>query len=319
MLTELFELYPKYEQVLAQIQLVLFMLGMGVTLSLSDFAPVFRQPAALLYGLTVELVVTPFLALLVGWVAGLETGLAFGLLLIAALPGGTLSNAFTYLSRSNVALSIALSATATLIAIATIPLVLRFLSNFLVTGDDVAVGSQFEMPVLGIVREISFFLLLPLGIGMWLARIAPDFRQRISLVCLILGFVFVGIMVVGAIGASRIEVGEHGWRAPIAILAFCILTQQCAMLPIRFSGWPTRDWVAVGIEATIRNVYLGILLATLLFPASESSIGKQVMFVVLFYGPASIGAALPLTLRIRRWHGKEQSAAKLPAATPAEI
>ncbi len=313
-----FQLYPQYEQLLAQIQLVLFMLGMGVTLSVSDFAPVFRQPTALIYGVTFELIVTPFLALGVGWLFDLEKGLAFGLLLIGALPGGTLSNAFTYLSRGNVALSIALSATATLLAIASIPLVLRFLGGFVLGGDE-AVGSQFEMPVLGIVREISLFLLLPLGVGMWLARTLPDYQQNISLVCIVLGFVFVAIMVVGAIGASRIEVGKHGWRAPIAILFFCVLTQQCAMLPIRFSGWAARDWVAVGIEATIRNVYLGLLLTTLLFPANTSELGNQVMFVVLFYGPASMGAAFPVTMRIRRFHNKQEQAAKPSDATPTEI
>lgn len=302
----LIDLYPQYEDLLAKVQLVLFMVGMGATLAPSAFTPVFKQPRALLYGLTFQLIATPFLAVLVSRVAGLEAGLAIGLLLVASLPGGTLSNAFTHLSLSNVPLSIALSAVATVLAILTIPFVIELLTAVSIGGQNRAVASQLEMPAGVIVRDIFLYMLIPLGIGMLVEHYLPGQRRLVSRACIVLGFALVVVMVVGAIGADRIDLGEHGWKGPLAIIGFCVLTQQCAMILIRFSRWPTGDWVAIGIEATIRNVYLGILLATLVCPPGETgAIGKQVFFVVLFYGPASLGAALPLALRIRRLHRKQ--------------
>ncbi|HEY8504783.1 MAG TPA: hypothetical protein VIL46_09390, partial [Gemmataceae bacterium] len=109
MLDTLIERYPEYEYPLAQAQLVLFMLGMGATLTWRDFAVVFRKPRALSWGLAWVLAGGPLLAVAVAEVAGLPAGVGFGLLLVAALPGGTLSNFLTYLARGNVALSIALT------------------------------------------------------------------------------------------------------------------------------------------------------------------------------------------------------------------
>jgi BASS family bile acid:Na+ symporter len=313
-MADLLQLYPDYEYLLAQLQLILFMLGMGATLSLSDFTPVFGQPKALLYGLTFELLLTPLLAVLVVWVAGLEPGLAFGLLLVASLPGGTLSNAFTYVSRSNVALSIALSATATVLAIVTIPVVLRLLAHPVLGGGDEVDDSPLHMPVWLITREILFSLLLPLGAGMVLGRCWPRYQHRIAHGCIYLGFFLVVVMVIGAIGSARIDLGAHGWKAPLVLIAFCLLTQQCAMIAIRFGGWPTRDWVAIGIEATIRNVYLGILLAARLFPPGGNEeaalLGNQVFFVVLFYGPTSMAVAFPLAMRIRRLHRQQEATSR---------
>ncbi len=53
-----------------------------------------------------------------------------------------------------------------------------------------------------------------------------------------MGFVFVVLMVVGALGSGRIRPGEYGWRVPLAIIAFCLLAQQLSMLPFRLLGWP---------------------------------------------------------------------------------
>lgn len=292
----LFDFYLQYEYQLAQVQLVLFMLGMGATLTVADFAPVFQQPRALCYGLVFQLILTPLIAVLVNWLAGLEAGLAVGLLLVGTLPGGTLSNVFTYISRGHVALSIALSACATVLAIGTIPLLLNLLAAEYVPPN-------FKMPMLEIIREILLCMLLPLAVGMQLIRFGPTIAAPVSRWSMRLGFLLVVYMVIGSLGSGRVQPSQYGGRLLLTIVFFCVLTQQLSMLWLRLRGWPTGIWVAIGIEATIRNAYLGLLLTEILFPADNpqlAALGSDVLFVVLVYGAVSLGAVVPLTLRVRR-------------------
>ena len=116
----MFERLLAYEYYFASVQLALAMAGMGATLHIRDFAEVLRAPRAFALGYVCVLVGSPFLALGVVHALGLDGGIAIGLILIAAVPGGTLSNLLTYFARANVALSIALTAAATLTCLRTV-------------------------------------------------------------------------------------------------------------------------------------------------------------------------------------------------------
>src|SRR4051812_42450845 len=98
----MFEHYADYEDLFAQAQLVLFMLGMGATLSAADFLRVVRIPQFLIVGAIMQLAVVPLLAVAINQVSGVEAGVAVGLVLVSAMPGGTLSKLFVYFGRGNV-------------------------------------------------------------------------------------------------------------------------------------------------------------------------------------------------------------------------
>jgi len=88
------------------------MLGLGSSVSLSDFVIAWRRPRALLLGLLSGVAIVPLLAFLALRSLHLEPDLAFGLLLVASCPGGLFSNYLTALARGQVALSISLTAAA---------------------------------------------------------------------------------------------------------------------------------------------------------------------------------------------------------------
>ena len=102
---------------------------------------------------------------------------------------------------------------------------------------------------------------------------------------------------------------EYGIGLPLAIILFCLLGQQLNMLPFRIFGWPIPDRLAVGIEVTMRNMNLALLINAKLFPAETSDLGKGVLFVVLFYAAAAMGAGLPLALNHRRLVKKAEAKA----------
>ena len=71
---------------------------------------------------------------------------------------------------------------------------------------------------------------------------------------------------------------------PVAVVVFALVGMQVTMLPFRVLGWPRADTVSAGMEVTMRNMNLALLLKAGLFPdRGPAALGPEVMFVVLFY------------------------------------
>jgi BASS family bile acid:Na+ symporter len=302
------------ERYLSQLQLIFFMLGMGATLSAADFAAIARSPRFLLVGAACQFLLTPLIAVLALHAFDAPPGIAVGIILISALPGGTLSKAFAYLGRANIALSISLTLCGTFASLVTVPALLWLLAT-----EHVPPG--FTMPVDRIVLDVVLYLLLPLAVGMTVARQAPAGRLPFSRWCIRLGFVVVVVMVSGSLGSGRINPSEYGWRGPLAIILFCLLSQQLSMLPFRLRGWSKPDCVAVGMEVTMRNLNLALLIMTSLFseavlrrdPALQP-IADGVLFVILYYAAVAMGCGLPLALNFRRMIRRDAARAAETAA-----
>ena len=60
---------------------------------------------------------------------------------------------------------------------------------------------------------------------------------------------------------------------------FCLVQLQLSLLPFRVLRWPRADAVAIGIEVTMRNINLALLLWEVLFPGSDNPLAKGVGFV----------------------------------------
>jgi bile acid:Na+ symporter, BASS family len=292
----MFDWYPASEYYFARTQLVLLTLGMGMTLSLMDFVEIARRPRSFLVGLAGHLILCPLIAVLINAVTDFRPGIAVGLILVAAMPGGALSKFFAYFGRGNMALSISLTGVSTLLTLITVPLMLQLLASQYV--------QDFEMPVTDIMIDVALCLILPLVVGLTAARIWRKHHLLLSKICIRIGLVAVVVMVVGSLGSGRIRPLEHGPWVPIAIIVFCLLGQQLCMLPFRLMNWPRGDRLAIGIEVTMRNMNLALLISARLFPPGNPH-GSDVFFVVLFYAGAAMVIGFPLALNHRRQsHGE---------------
>ncbi len=269
------------------------MLAMGTTLALRDFVAVARRPWSFLSCIIVQLGVLPWLAVAIDLAMRLPEGIAVGLVLIAAMPGGAMSKLFSYLGRGNAALSIALTAFTTLASVVTVPVLLQLLVAHYIRPD-------FAMPVGDILAfDLGLCLLLPVLAGMLVGRLWPRQRGAIARWCVRVGLAGVALMIAGSLASGRIAPASYGWGAPLAIIAFCVAGQQLTMLPFYVMRWPRADRMAVGIEVTMRNINLALLLKARLFPEADA-LGNGVLFAVLFYAAAAMGAGLPLALNHRR-------------------
>ena len=100
----------------------LMMLGVALDLKLDDFKRIVRAPKAPVIGLTAQFILLPAFTFLLTLLIRPHPSMALGMILVAACPGGNLSNIMTYLARGNSAISISMTAVSTVAAIIMTPL-----------------------------------------------------------------------------------------------------------------------------------------------------------------------------------------------------
>jgi BASS family bile acid:Na+ symporter len=298
---DLGQFYLEYEYYIASTQLILAMLGMGATLRVRDFVEVLRQPRGILTGIATQLVAMPLLALALGRGFGLAPGLAVGLILVAAVPGGTMSNVLTFFARGNVPLSISLTAVTTIACLVTTPALLGLL------GADYLPGT-IEMPTGQIALEIVVSLVGPLAIGMGIGNLRPAIREVFSRTCIRASLAAIVVLVAGATAAERVDVTAHGAGALAAVLLLSVGGLIVGGVASRVLTLDSSDQVAVGIEAAYRNINLALLVKASVFPAlagAPDPFADAILFVALAYGGLAFFVVLPPLL----WHRRRRAPA----------
>jgi len=121
----------------------LIMMGMGLSLTPDDFKRVVKYPKAVSIGLINQLIFLPIIGFALASIMPLEPEYAVGVMLLVLCPGGTTSNMFSHLAKGDVALSVTMTAIASLITVFSIPIILNLsLVHFM------GQGNEFNLPIL---------------------------------------------------------------------------------------------------------------------------------------------------------------------------
>jgi BASS family bile acid:Na+ symporter len=147
---------------LIAIQLVMF--GMGTQMSLADFAGVAKSPRGVFVGILCHFSVMPLVGLALTRIFGFPPEIAAGVILIGSCSSGLASNVMAFIAKSNLALSVTVTAITTMIAPVMTPLWMKLLARTMVPV------SFFNMMV-----EIIKIILVPIG-----AALLHDYLKRAS-------------------------------------------------------------------------------------------------------------------------------------------
>jgi BASS family bile acid:Na+ symporter len=278
------ENYAVYEHPLAASQLFLAMLGMGSLLAPRDFLREIKQPRSLLVGFGFQWLLVPLIAYGLSAILPIPAGIGVGLIIVASVPGGTLSNILTLYGRGNIALSISLTSITTVAALATTPLLLNLLLTQYLPED-------FRMPTGRIAQDIVVTLIAPLLVGMLIrSRVSIGHAEQFAKWMIRFSLVLILIMTVGASGSGRLSIEAYGLTGVVSLVLFAVLVQGSGLLVTRFMGMTKRDGLAIVVEATFRNISLAVAIKAIVFPAQTGTldpIGDAVLFVALLYGGIS--------------------------------
>ncbi len=284
------EFYLKHEYWLAFSQLFLAMLGMGATLKVRDFVTVTKKPKAMLCGLGMQIVLVPLATFLILVSLDINPGVAIGLAIIAAIPGGTTSNIYTFFAKGHVALSIAVTAITTVACLLTVPLVLRLLISEYIPPD-------FSLPVGQIARETLTAILIPLALGMVIYAQLPRYNLQIAKWSIRISLAIIVVIVLGAASSGRLDWNAFGSSNAMILVGFTLLLMLMGLLIPRLLGLSRQDTVAIGMEVSVRNVNLAVLIIASIFPASNADVaalGSMALFTALAYGALMMTPAVIL-------------------------
>lgn len=277
------ELYIEYEYWVAAAQLGFAMLGMGATLTVKDFQDVVREPKSFTIGALIQLALVPIVAYLFIHTMGLAGGIAVGVALFAAIPGGTTSNIFAYFARGNVPLSISITGVTTLACLVTTPFILGLLIVDYLPSD-------FVMPTRQIVSDIALTLLLPLCVGMVILSKLSAHAAWISKWSIRASLIGVLMIVVGSISAGRLDINAFGLSNVLLVVSFVLLLWLLSWLVVKLLGLAKPDRTTIEMEVLVRNVNLGVLIKASMFPAAAGSnqIGDMVLLTILLLGAVQL-------------------------------
>ena len=245
------------------------MFGMGLTLKAEDFRVVFARPRDVLIGCLAQFTVMPLLALGLSRLFSLDTALAIGVILVGCCPGGTASNVITYLSKGDLALSVGMTATSTLLAPVLTPLLVWLLA-----------GESVDVNVVGMLLSILWVVILPIILGLTVKQLWPRLTERATgylpafsslAICLI-------VMIVIASNAQKLLSGG------LIIVLVVVLHNVCGLGIGYLIGYllklsPSKRR-AISVEVGMQNSGLASSLATLHFAAYPMSTIPGAVFSV---------------------------------------
>lgn len=260
------------------IALFLIMTGMGMTLTPRDFREVLVAPRGTAWGLVAQVLLLPLLAFGLAQLLQLEPALAVGLVVIAACPGGTTSNIFTYLGGGDVALSVILTVLASLITILTLPLFTGLALDFYGRGG----GLSVEMPVGRMVTALLVIVVVPLLLGMLIRHFAPVLAARGERAVGVFGLVVLVALVVLIMLQLGERVFELARRGGIAALALNLAGLALGWLGGRLFRLSRREAFTVAIELGIKNGTVGLMVTLTLLHSSEMSVPSAVYGIMMF-------------------------------------
>ncbi len=137
--------------------LQIIMFGMGTAMSLEDFRGVLKMPKGVLVGMTCQLTIMPFVGLGIATLFDFPPEIAAGIILVGASPSGLASNVMSYLAKANLALSVTLTAVATMMAPIFTPFLMESLAGTLVPIDFWGMmGSIIRIVIIPIVLGLLF-------------------------------------------------------------------------------------------------------------------------------------------------------------------
>ncbi|BFM16450.1 bile acid:sodium symporter family protein [Maricurvus nonylphenolicus] len=265
-------------QIAIPCSMFLLMLGMGITLTVSDFRRVLLVPKPVIIGLVVQLLLMPAIGFGLALGFGLSAMLAAGLIAVAACPGGTASNVFAHVGKGDAALSITLTATATFATLFTLPLWMNYsLAHF---GES---QTHIVMPILDTAIQLGAFTVLPVVIGMWVRHMWPaslgweKLLTKVSVVTMFLSFLLMGIL-------DEDDAFSHVGQVFTPTVLFFVIAIALGFSVPRFLGVSTKASVTIAVEVCVKNILLSLFLATSSLKSVDASLASVVASVVIVPG-----------------------------------
>ena len=267
----------------------LIMFGMGMTLSPQDFRIVFSRPKDVIIGCTAQFTVMPLLAWVLSWLFDLPPELALGVILVGCCPGGTASNVITYLAKGDLALSVGMTATSTVLAPLMTPLLTWLMAGKFVDVDTVAMLMSIVYVVIG-----------PIAAGFLIQRYMPRFTRWAVAYLPAFSSLMIALLVAIIVGHNAGQLLKGGMVVVLVVILHNVGGFTLGYVLGRLLGLSDDKRKAISIEVGMQNSGLASSLATIHFAAYPMAVVPGAIFSVWH----NVCGAFVAKLFASRWYSK---------------
>jgi len=238
--------------------LAVVMFSIAIDLTPGDFRRLLYTPRALLTGLASQFLLLPALTFLLVLVTQPQPSIALGLMLVAACPGGNISNFITHRAGGNAALSVSMTAFATVGAIFLTPLNIALWGGLYAPTREILQATKID-PV-SVAITVGFMLVMPLVLGVALRAAKPELASRLRGPLQTLSMVIFIAFIILALANNW-----QNFKLFAGTVSFLVVLHNALALAggyslaslTRLSSYDRR---AVTIETGIQNSGLGLIL-----------------------------------------------------------
>ncbi len=238
--------------------LAIIMYGVALDLKISDFKRIASIPKPALLGIFSQFVALPAITFILVYLIEPIPSIALGMILVAACPGGNISNFMTHLAKGNAALSVTLTAFSTLLAFILTPFNLAFWASFYLPTK--LLLTEISLDPFALLKTIALILGIPLILGMLSNAHFPHFAERMQKILKPLSMLIFLLFVVIAF-ANNFDIFLNYFQ----YVVWLVLIHNAIAL---FTGYSvasifslsTEDRKTLTIETGIQNSGLGLII-----------------------------------------------------------
>ena len=252
---------------LLNLALGFIMFGIALEIKPAHFKLLWESPKSVFAGLFSQFVALQLLTLTLVWLIEPPTDIALGMFLVAACPGGNVSNFMSHFAGGNSALSISLTAISSVAAVIMTPLVFNTMVYFYL--ETTSATTNFSIAFLDMFEVVILILGIPLLLGMTFTHFLPLWSKRLSAV-----FKWVSVLFFVFLVVLMIVQNKSVFQASIASLFSVIVVHNLAALATGFAvallfGLGLAERRTLSIETGIQNSGLGLLLIFTFFDQNK--------------------------------------------------
>ena len=274
---------------LLNMALAIIMFGVALGISLDDFKELAKNPKAVLLGVFSQFILLPLLTFVLVLLIKPEPSIALGMILVAACPGGNISNFMTHLAKGNSALSVSLTAIASISAIVMTPFNFQFYASHYAPTAELL--KTINLNASDLLEILIIILGMPLVLGMWLRNKKKDFAIKLSNILKPISIIVFIIFILIAL-VKNSEAFKNYIHYVFALgITHNLMALLLGFLLARFFALSLKDTRCLTIETGIQNSGLGLVLIFSFF-ADLGGMAIMVAFWGIWHIVSGLGLAM---------------------------
>jgi bile acid:Na+ symporter, BASS family len=251
--------------VIVQLVLAIIMLAVAFEVTLKDLKALPAQWKKIIVGYLMQITFLPVYMVGLMMIIDPPPNVVLAFLLLAACPGGNLSQLFVMRSQGNIGLSMGLTFFSTLLSPLTVPLIFYLCTHSNLSWQETY--KTLSLPWGDIFQTLFLSLFTPLMIGMWLGQRKSKFLIAFKKVIQKLVPILLVTLLGGAAWSFRASLHHLSYGMFLMVLGISMSCFMTTYFLSRFFGYDYETSVTYGWEVSIQNSGLGMVLGIIYFPS----------------------------------------------------